>query len=147
MLKNKKKLEKFTQILENNSFALMEYRNLDVSDMEKLRKKARENECKLFVVKNTLSSRLLPELKTLCKNNTLFAIGNDSLSALNTCMEFKNNLTPLCVSDRRSLITKGCESLVHMRNIKDMYIKLILTLRHPMTKLLRICQMNLDNKK
>ena len=121
MLKNKKKLEKFTQILENNSFALMEYKNLDVSD--------------------------IPELKTLCKNNTLFAIGNDSLSALNTCMEFKNNLTPLCVSDRRSLITKGCESLVHMRNIKDMYIKLILTLRHPMTKLLRICQMNLDNKK
>jgi ribosomal protein L10 len=145
MLKNKTKLEKFSNALGEKSFALMVYKNLTVLDMQKLRRKARENDCNIFVIKNTLSSRLLPEIKDFCKKNTLFAIGNDPLSALNTCTVFAKQLTPLCVSDRKSVITKDCDKLLSMTSMKDMYSKLILTVRSPMVKMLRLLQLHSEN--
>lgn len=142
-LKKQMQLNKFKEMIKSKDVVVLQMNKMNAEDNYLTRKKAREFNIKVFVIKNKLAKLVLP-----CKisGETLFCIGDSikSLSLLNhikklsplILMEFKNNYNPY--DNIQTLKTLGSFGL------KGLQQSLILSLQNIPETLIRVLKIHLE---
>lgn len=140
-------LGKGMAVLQNNGMLL--------SEMNEFRKKARMNGIEVKVVKNSLFKIGLEQVEDTIeklKGNIVVLIADTAIDALGFCSEFskeeKKLLEPIMIVDKKGAINdkNKVKSLVQARSFQGLITSLIMVLKTPSIKLVKILDLAKDQR-
>ena len=152
---NREKKEKLVQELnqslsDNSTFYLLDYVNISVSKSVELRRKLRDNDCSLRVVKNRLALQALTEdfpegLKDFFQGPTAIAFTDENPIRLARLLkdfglEHKILKVKAGIVEGEFLSEERFKEIANLTSRDDLLAKLGFMLAYPLTKLLRTWQ-------